>query len=254
MQRTRAFTLIELLVVITIVTLLIAILLPALRSARVSARGVQCMSNLRQITTWGYAYVVENDGWLPHNGNTQPPEWWNGGYPELSPTSVYRKAEMAGLFRVGPLADPDTPKGTLMNCPEAGQQIVRRTWGNAYHDYTINLFLGGAKWMGAPQAHELREPLLRPTRFWFSECIIYGYTDAGFFNSDSLGMENTNNVRDGTTVWMWDPRFVLDGHSNDSAAFSYADGHVALIAQEALLSKNEYEFDQFAGREWRQGY
>ncbi len=57
-----AFTLIEILVVISVVALLLAILMPALASARLQARGLVCRSNLRQVLTAGIGYATENDG------------------------------------------------------------------------------------------------------------------------------------------------------------------------------------------------
>jgi prepilin-type N-terminal cleavage/methylation domain-containing protein/prepilin-type processing-associated H-X9-DG protein len=63
--RFGGFTLVELLVVIGIISVLVAILLPALSNARKHAQATQCLSNMRQIGLGLQMYTVENRGWLP---------------------------------------------------------------------------------------------------------------------------------------------------------------------------------------------
>jgi len=61
----RGFTLIELLVVISIISLLIAILLPNLERARKAANTIVCANNLKQIGIAMYSYCADNNDVLP---------------------------------------------------------------------------------------------------------------------------------------------------------------------------------------------
>ncbi|HEY7089968.1 MAG TPA: type II secretion system protein [Tepidisphaeraceae bacterium] len=63
--RSRAFALIELLTVIIIIALLLAMLFPALRRARLAYEQVACASNLRQIGAALLTYVNDHHQQLP---------------------------------------------------------------------------------------------------------------------------------------------------------------------------------------------
>lgn len=63
--RRRAFTLVELLVVIAIIGTLVALLLPAVQSARQAAHRTQCVNNLRQLALATAAYTGIHEQFPP---------------------------------------------------------------------------------------------------------------------------------------------------------------------------------------------
>ena len=91
--RRVGFTLIELLVVISIVALLIALLLPAIKRAREAGRNVTCMSNERQLLLATLAYGGDNGGFFPRGApsNFDYAQWWlTTLIPYVDTEAVYR--------------------------------------------------------------------------------------------------------------------------------------------------------------------
>lgn len=126
MKRNRhAFTLIELLVVIAIVGLLVAILLPALSSAREASRQVLCMSNLKQLTVAISLYGTDSKGYYPqmiYNGSPQTSEMeWLTRLPNWPGSNGY-KTWLTALYQY-------TPTAKVFVCPSAPYNPSGWTYG-----------------------------------------------------------------------------------------------------------------------------
>jgi len=74
----HGFTLVELLIVVSIIALLLALLLPALRGARQAALSVACLSNLRQSAIGLAMYQEDNNRIIPHSFSSEVhgKPWW----------------------------------------------------------------------------------------------------------------------------------------------------------------------------------
>lgn len=73
-MKKNAFTLIELLVVIAIIGLLLAIIMPSMKSAKEQAKAALCMSNQRQIGIAFSTYAQSNKGTVPPTVHWD--NWW----------------------------------------------------------------------------------------------------------------------------------------------------------------------------------
>ena len=113
MQRRKiGFTLVELLVVIAIIGVLVALLLPAVQTAREAARRMRCGNNLKQICmamhNYESAHKVLPPGWISSPGvmwtsattSTGTDGWGSWGWPALI-LKYMEQSGVADALRVG---------------------------------------------------------------------------------------------------------------------------------------------------------
>lgn len=203
------FTLIELLVVISIVALLLAILLPALRSARLAGQGVQCASNQRQLLIAYSTYADDNDEYLPiWFGNSKPPSYGAPYQFYLIDTAYYLQSQDVHKCP----ASPD-------HGPVLGRQV---SIGYNFHlgYWTWNTSFGG--WAGPSYRAHRRQQIAQLSLF--AVTADKRPPSAGKWqNTGSLVEERWNtNVESG-------PVSIYPRHLNEQANLGLADGHVEVV-------------------------
>lgn len=139
------FTLIEILVVITIVSLLISLLLPSLGTARESARGVVCLSNLKQLGNSVTNYDLDfNQLAFNHHGAGNAHTWNR---------QIMITEHLPGLGLLDPSSEYDLLHEDqpieLFVCPTAAGQPFR-DWEPYNPVHTISYVMNGFPMNGVP--------------------------------------------------------------------------------------------------------
>ena len=152
----NAFTLVEILVVIATLTLLLALLMPALAGARSQARTVVCRSNLHQLVLAATGYAAENDGFFVPAAKDM---WdnagrrrWHGIRSSLNEPFDPSKGPLAGY-----LAD-----GQVKECPARIHFVKSSDWSASFEQgcggYGYNMaYIGSRLWdagISGPQAFQ----------------------------------------------------------------------------------------------------
>ncbi len=134
-----AFSLIELLVVVSIISLLIALLLPSLQSARRVAWQAKCASNERQLVVGVMNYQMDNKGYLCWGALlTGVNDIW--AFPKFLAPYVRYNPDLVGTY--GKLGGPTN---TVFHCP-SDRAVVAPAVSNQSYTASMWVLSNAAGW------------------------------------------------------------------------------------------------------------
>jgi prepilin-type N-terminal cleavage/methylation domain-containing protein len=151
----RGFTLVELLVVIAIIGVLISLLLPAVQSARESARRTQCINNLHQIGLATHTYE-STMGAYPSSFGRGPGEKTSSGWsaharilPFLEQGGLHNQINFTLSYETATMSDGRLIKNVRIPtflCPSEANDVPRES-GGKLDNYPLNYGFNAGVWL-----------------------------------------------------------------------------------------------------------
>lgn len=247
MKRQKGFTLIELLVVISIIAILVALLLPALSSAREAGQGVACGNKQRQLSIAVNQHMFEQDGKLPWM-------WVNQAGVNNQGASLNRDGIRTWRAEIWPYVNN---QANLYDCPSEENEKYENGWNGASIATILNRQNIADEWQaqsgyGAAFAHWEANNVAGRAAFARGGGSIVRESEMTISQPArviTFGDGNTAETKYAAPDtryrwWIWSDQHIYNtpgfnradeisswGHDRHSrrANYSFVDGHVAML-------------------------